>query len=239
MAANWVSLFIGCLQWTNMATPRYMCGKFFFHKMKSKRFVCTSEILCKVNPKNIKGKDVTAQNWLRRQLNDPYVKRSAVENYRCRSAFKLIEIDEKYHIFRSGQVVIDIGAAPGSWTQVAVKRVNSFPIGISNDILISKCLHKYLSLNVFCQTKFSLAIRRWPICLVKPVLPLAPPKKTKHASSRQRPRGRMRDQLVSAVPSPPPTNCQAFSVAAWKAEQQRPKAKRNPSNSQLLGFCSS
>ena len=97
--------------------------------MRQIRHFSTNHVMLKVSPKNLRGKDVTAQNWLKRQLNDPYVKQSRVFNYRCRSAFKLTEIDDKFKILRPGHVVVDIGAAPGSWCQVAVKRVNSLQEG--------------------------------------------------------------------------------------------------------------
>lgn len=83
-----------------------------------------SPMLCVV-PKNLKGKGKPAQDWLTRQLNDPYVKKSRYENYRARSAYKLIEIDAKYSILKPGMSIVDCGAAPGSWTQVAVQRVNA------------------------------------------------------------------------------------------------------------------
>ncbi|XP_055387701.1 rRNA methyltransferase 2, mitochondrial [Condylostylus longicornis] len=57
-------------------------------------------------------------------MKDPYVEKAKQMNYRCRSAFKLLEIDNKFHIIRPGEVILDIGAAPGSWTQVAVERAN-------------------------------------------------------------------------------------------------------------------
>lgn len=76
-------------------------------------------------PNNMKGKGSSTTKWLTRQLNDPYVEKAKMFNYRCRSAFKLIEIDDSQSIFTPGDVVIDCGAAPGSWTQVAVKRVNA------------------------------------------------------------------------------------------------------------------
>ncbi|KAK3594381.1 hypothetical protein CHS0354_009673 [Potamilus streckersoni] len=79
----------------------------------------------KKSPENLKGKKLSSQLWLRRQLNDPYVQKSRVENWRCRSAFKLLEIDDKRGILKPGNIVIDCGAAPGSWSQVAVKRVNT------------------------------------------------------------------------------------------------------------------
>jgi 23S rRNA (uridine2552-2'-O)-methyltransferase len=63
--------------------------------------------------------------WLERQLNDPYVARAKHEGYRSRAAYKLIEIDERYHILRPGSKVVDLGAAPGGWSQVAVQRVGA------------------------------------------------------------------------------------------------------------------
>ncbi|XP_060521846.1 rRNA methyltransferase 2, mitochondrial isoform X2 [Cylas formicarius] len=72
-----------------------------------------------------KSKGVSSNHWLSRQLSDPYVEKAKMMNFRCRSAFKLIEMDDKLKLLKPGQVVIDCGAAPGSWTQVAVKRVNA------------------------------------------------------------------------------------------------------------------
>jgi 23S rRNA (uridine2552-2'-O)-methyltransferase len=72
------------------------------------------------------GKRTAAQaRWLERQLNDPYVARAKREGWRSRAAFKLLEIDEKYHILRPGLRVVDLGAAPGGWAQVAAKKVKS------------------------------------------------------------------------------------------------------------------
>lgn len=79
----------------------------------------------KLGPTDLKGRKTAAQKWLKRQLNDPYVQRARQESYRCRSAFKLMEVDEKYHILKPGYVVLDCGSAPGSWTQVAVRSVNA------------------------------------------------------------------------------------------------------------------
>ncbi|XP_049800850.1 rRNA methyltransferase 2, mitochondrial isoform X1 [Schistocerca nitens] len=70
-----------------------------------------------------KGK--SSHLWLLRQFSDPYVEKAKMSNYRCRSAFKLREIDDRFRILSPGQCVIDCGAAPGSWTQVAVERVNA------------------------------------------------------------------------------------------------------------------
>lgn len=60
--------------------------------------------------------------WLQRQAADPYVAKAQKEGYRARAAFKIIEMDEKYHFFRNGQVVVDLGAAPGSWSQYVARK---------------------------------------------------------------------------------------------------------------------
>jgi len=67
----------------------------------------------------------SSRRWLERHLNDPYVHRSRAEGYRSRAAFKLIEIDDRYHLLLPGARVIDLGAAPGGWCQVAAARVKS------------------------------------------------------------------------------------------------------------------
>lgn len=79
----------------------------------------------KIVPNNLKNKSKSSQDWLTRQLNDQYVKKSRFESYRCRSAFKLLEIHERFKILKPGMVVVDCGAAPGSWTQVLVKNLIS------------------------------------------------------------------------------------------------------------------
>ncbi|CAD5124219.1 unnamed protein product [Dimorphilus gyrociliatus] len=84
-----------------------------------------TRVLFKIVPKNIKGKSTNEQRWLKRQLNDRYVKQSKTDYYRCRSAYKLIEIDDKHRILEPGFSVVDCGASPGSWSQVAVKKVNA------------------------------------------------------------------------------------------------------------------
>jgi len=71
--------------------------------------------------KNKKAKE-SSRNWLQRQLNDPYVTRAKAEGYRARAAYKLIELDEKFHVLKRGQRIVDLGAAPGGWAQVAVQR---------------------------------------------------------------------------------------------------------------------
>jgi 23S rRNA (uridine2552-2'-O)-methyltransferase len=67
------------------------------------------------------------QKWLSRQLNDPYVARARAEGWRSRAAFKLIEIDDRYKLLRKGQRIVDLGAAPGGWCQVAAERIGSTP----------------------------------------------------------------------------------------------------------------
>ncbi|KPI93033.1 Putative ribosomal RNA methyltransferase CG11447 [Papilio xuthus] len=67
----------------------------------------------------------SSQQWLSRQKADPYVEKAKIYNYRCRSAFKLLEMNEKTNILTPGLTVIDLGASPGSWTQVAVQKTNS------------------------------------------------------------------------------------------------------------------
>ena len=68
---------------------------------------------------------MSSTRWLQRQLNDPYVAAAKREGYRSRSAYKLLEIDDKFHIFNVGDKVIDLGAAPGGWAQMAAKRVGA------------------------------------------------------------------------------------------------------------------
>lgn len=63
------------------------------------------------------------KSWLRRQINDPYVERSHKEGYRSRAAYKLIEINDRFKLLHSGQKILDLGAAPGSWLQVVQKKI--------------------------------------------------------------------------------------------------------------------
>jgi len=81
------------------------------------------ESVSRTTKKVIKNKKKKSSvSWIKRQINDPFVKQAHLDGYRCRSAFKLIEIDEKFKIFNKGLSVIDVGAAPGSWSQIAVKK---------------------------------------------------------------------------------------------------------------------
>lgn len=72
--------------------------------------------------KTAKGRKISSIKWLQRQLNDPYVQRAKKDGYRSRAAYKLLEIDEKVHALKKGQIVVDLGAAPGGWCQVAVQK---------------------------------------------------------------------------------------------------------------------
>lgn len=71
--------------------------------------------------KTSKGRTAQSTRWLERQLNDPYVKRAKAEGYRSRAAYKLIELDEKFRLLRGSKRVLDLGIAPGGWSQVARK----------------------------------------------------------------------------------------------------------------------
>lgn len=77
-----------------------------------------------------KGRSAASQRWLSRQLNDPYVAAAKQQGWRSRAAFKLIELDDRFHLIRRGARVIDLGAAPGGWTQVAVKRGATRVVGV-------------------------------------------------------------------------------------------------------------
>lgn len=70
-----------------------------------------------------KGRKVSSRRWLERQLNDPYVAEARRQGYRSRAAFKLLELDEKYRLLKKGARVVDLGAAPGGWTMVALEKV--------------------------------------------------------------------------------------------------------------------
>ena len=79
----------------------------------------------RVRVKTAKGRRSSSTRWLDRQLNDPYVRAARNEGYRGRAAFKLIEIDDRFRLLRPGLRVLDLGSAPGGWSQVAAQRVNA------------------------------------------------------------------------------------------------------------------
>jgi len=82
-----------------------------------------------------KGRKLSSKLWLERQLNDPYVARAKREGFRSRAAYKLIEIDDKATVLKKGMRVIDLGAAPGGWSQVAARRVGAQGRVVAIDVL--------------------------------------------------------------------------------------------------------
>lgn len=83
-----------------------------------------------VRVKTARHRSASSARWLERQLNDPYVAEARKRGFRSRAAFKLLQLDEKFHILKRGQRVVDLGAAPGGWTQIAVQKGAGTVIGI-------------------------------------------------------------------------------------------------------------
>lgn len=83
----------------------------------------------------------TSNAWLREHVNDPYVQRAKAEGYRSRASYKLMEIDDRDHLIRSGESVVDLGATPGGWSQVAAKRMKGQGRVIALDLLEMDPLH--------------------------------------------------------------------------------------------------
>lgn len=88
-----------------------------------------------VRVKTSKKRTVSSNNWLKRQLNDPYVAKARMEGFRSRAAYKLIEIHEKFKLFTPGMKVIDLGAAPGGWSQVVSKLIKAVDNNLDNKII--------------------------------------------------------------------------------------------------------
>jgi 23S rRNA (uridine2552-2'-O)-methyltransferase len=88
--------------------------------------------------KREKRRKPSSRAWLERQINDPYVARAKREGFRSRAAYKLAEIDDKFHLFKPGIRVVDLGAAPGGWSEVAVQRAGASGHVIALDILDMK-----------------------------------------------------------------------------------------------------
>ncbi len=78
-----------------------------------------------VRVKTARGRKPSSTKWLQRQLNDPYVAAAQRDGYRSRAAYKLVEIDDKLHFLKPGRCVVDLGATPGGWSQVASKRIRT------------------------------------------------------------------------------------------------------------------
>ncbi len=92
-------------------------------KKRSKRGRPEAQRNLTVKLRTAKGRKLSSARWLQRQLNDPYVAAAKQEGYRSRAAYKLLEIDDKYQFLKPGACVVDLGAAPGGWSQVAAERV--------------------------------------------------------------------------------------------------------------------
>jgi 23S rRNA (uridine2552-2'-O)-methyltransferase len=89
----------------------------------------------RVKVKSARGRGASSTRWLERQLNDPYVREAKAKGFRGRAAFKLIELDAKFHFLKPGAVVLDLGAAPGGWSQVASARAGAKGRVVASDVL--------------------------------------------------------------------------------------------------------
>lgn len=88
-----------------------------------------------VKVKTARRRTTSSNRWLQRQLNDPYVAAAKTEGYRSRAAFKILELDEKFHFFKQGMRVVDLGAAPGGWSQIASTRMGKNGKIVAIDLL--------------------------------------------------------------------------------------------------------
>jgi 23S rRNA (uridine2552-2'-O)-methyltransferase len=88
-----------------------------------------------VRVKAKKSRSESSRKWLLRQLNDPYVAAAKEDGYRSRAAYKMLQLDEQFHLLRSGQRIVDLGAAPGGWSQVAVAKIGGKGKLIGIDLL--------------------------------------------------------------------------------------------------------
>ena len=118
---------------------------------KEKIFRTTKEVL-----KTAKRRKTSSTRWLQRQINDPYVRQAQAEGKRSRAAYKIIQIDERYKIFNLGDSVLDLGAAPGSWTEVALERAGGFTLAI--DILDMDSIKKAVILKADLQEEESVGL---------------------------------------------------------------------------------
>ncbi len=95
----------------------------------------------KTHLKKVKGRRASSTKWLQRQINDPYVAEAHRLGFRGRAAFKIMQLDDQFHFFKPGKRVVDLGCAPGGWSQVAVERVKSTPenpLVVGMDLLEAK-----------------------------------------------------------------------------------------------------
>lgn len=108
----------------NAAPPRVSNHEAVLHQTKLTMAKDTTGRL-HVQVKTGGKRKLSSKLWLERQLNDPYVAKAKREGYRSRAAYKLLEIDDKYRLLKPGMAVVDLGAAPGGWSQIAARRVGS------------------------------------------------------------------------------------------------------------------
>ncbi|MCY3673578.1 MAG: RlmE family RNA methyltransferase [Rhodobacteraceae bacterium] len=87
-----------------------------------------------IKVKTAKGRKLSSTRWLERQLNDPFVKLAREEGFKSRAAYKLIHLDDKFRFLQPGKVILDLGSAPGGWSQVAAQRTNSENLTKNNDV---------------------------------------------------------------------------------------------------------
>ena len=92
----------------------------------------------KTKVKTARGRTISSVRWLERQLNDPYVKRAQLEGFRGRASFKILELNEKFNFLLPGSKVVDLGCAPGGWSQVAVELVNA--LGAKKNVKIGSVI---------------------------------------------------------------------------------------------------
>ena len=118
---------------------------------KEKIFRTTKEVL-----KTAKRRKSSSTRWLQRQINDPYVRQAQAEGKRSRAAYKIIQIDERYKIFNLGDSVLDLVAAPGSWTEVALERAGGFTLAV--DILDMDSIKKAVILKADLQEEESVEL---------------------------------------------------------------------------------
>jgi len=104
------------------------------------------------------GLTQASRRWLERQLNDPYVARARREGLRSRAAFKLMEIDDRAKLLKPGAKVVDLGAAPGGWSQVAAKRVRAGSGG--RVVAIDLLAMDPLPVSIFCSSTFLIPMHR-------------------------------------------------------------------------------
>lgn len=101
----------------------------------SKKKTPTNSRSLHVRVKTSDKRSISSTRWLQRQLNDPYVAKARAAGYRSRAAFKLEQMDEKYGLLKPGMRVVDLGCAPGGWTQVALKKIGAKGVVVGCDLL--------------------------------------------------------------------------------------------------------